>query len=56
MLRMGSLADQGEPVRTPLPRQLTTDEPERARVLDLLVGARLVTSAEGASSSPTSRW
>ena len=47
MLRMGSLADHGEPVRTPLPRQLTTDEPERTRVLDLLVGARLVTSADG---------
>jgi DNA-binding SARP family transcriptional activator len=47
MLRMGSLADHGEPVRTPLPRQLTADEPERARVLDLLVRARLVTSADG---------
>ena len=47
MLRMGSLAEHGEPVRTPLPRQVAADEPERARVLDLLIGARLVTSADG---------
>jgi DNA-binding SARP family transcriptional activator len=47
MLRMGGLADHGEPVRTPLPVATATDDPERARVLDLLVGARLVTSSDG---------
>jgi DNA-binding SARP family transcriptional activator/outer membrane protein assembly factor BamB len=47
MLRMGSLAEHGEPVRTPVPRQVATDDPERARVVDLLVRARLVTSVDG---------
>ncbi len=47
MLRMGSLADHGESVRTPVPRQVATDGTERARVVDLLVRARLVTSADG---------
>ena len=47
MLRMAGLADQGEPVRTPVDRSLATDGDERARVVDLLVRARLVTSAEG---------
>ena len=47
MLRMAGLADQGEPVRTPVARSLATEGQERARVVDLLVRARLVTSAEG---------
>ncbi len=47
MLRMAGLADQGEPVRMPVDRSLATDGVERARVVDLLVRARLVTSAEG---------
>lgn len=47
MLRMGSLAEHGEPIRTPLPWQMATDDPERARIVDLLVRARLVTSVEG---------
>lgn len=47
MLRMASLGEQGEPVRTPVDRSLATDGTERARVVDLLVKARLVTSAEG---------
>ena len=47
MLRMAGLAEQGEPVRTPVDRALATEGQERARVVDLLVRARLVTSAEG---------
>ncbi len=47
MLRMGSLADHGEPIRTPVPREVAASDPERARVLDLLVRSRLVTSDEG---------
>lgn len=46
MLRLGALADHGEPVRTPLARAVATDDPERARVVDLLLTARLVTSAD----------
>lgn len=47
MLRMGSLADHGEPVRTPVPREVAATHPERARVLDLLVRSRLVTTDQG---------
>lgn len=47
MMRMGSLAEHGEPVRTPVPREVATSDPERARVLDLLVRSRLVTTDEG---------
>ena len=47
MLRMAGLSEQGEPVRTPVDRSLATDGEERGRVVDLLVRARLVTTAEG---------
>ena len=46
-MRMGSLADHGEPVRTAVPRDVATSDPERARVLDLLVRSRLVTTDTG---------
>jgi DNA-binding SARP family transcriptional activator len=47
MLRMAGLADAGEPVRTPVGRAVALADPDRARVLDLLVRTRLVTSDEG---------
>jgi DNA-binding SARP family transcriptional activator len=47
MLRMGSLAEHGEPVRTPMSHGVASGDPERARVLDLLVRSRLVISDQG---------
>ena len=47
MLRMAGLAEHGEPVRSPLERAIATDDDERARVVDLLVRARLLTSTDG---------
>jgi DNA-binding SARP family transcriptional activator/WD40 repeat protein len=47
MLRMGSLAEHGEPVRTPVSHDVASGDPERARVLDLLVRSRLVISNQG---------
>ena len=47
MLRLAGLADHGEPVRTPMERAIATDDAERAQVVDLLVRARLLTSADG---------
>jgi len=44
MLRMAGLADAGEPVRTPVGREIALSNQDRARVLDLLVRTRLVTS------------
>ena len=44
MLRMAGLAEAGEPVRTSIDRDVALSEPDRARVLDLLVRTRLVTS------------
>ncbi len=46
MLRMAGLAEHGEAVRSPLERAIATDDEERARVVDLLVRARLLTSAD----------
>ncbi len=43
ILRMVSLSDTGEPFRTQLPVEVTAD-PQRRRLLDLLVRSRLVTS------------
>ena len=47
MLRMAGLADAGEPIRTPVERDVALADPDRARVLDLLVRTRLVTSDRG---------
>jgi DNA-binding SARP family transcriptional activator len=47
MLRMAGLAEAGEPARTPLGRDVALADPDRARVLDLLVRTRLVTSDRG---------
>ncbi|HCB06297.1 MAG TPA: hypothetical protein DEQ43_19020 [Nocardioides bacterium] len=47
MLRMAGLAEAGEPVRTPVERDVGLSDPDRARVLDLLVRTRLVTSGHG---------
>ena len=44
MLRMVSLSDAGEPVRSRLPAAAVADDPARLRVLERLVRARLVTT------------
>ena len=44
MLRMVSLSDAGEPVRSRLPAAAVADDPARRRVLERLVRARLVTT------------
>ena len=44
MLRMVSLSDAGEPVRSSLPASAVADDPARLRVLDRLARARLVTT------------
>ena len=44
MLRMVSLSDAGEPVRSSLPAAAVADDPARLRVLDRLARARLVTT------------
>jgi len=47
MLRMGALSEGGEPIRTPVTRQVVEGDDRRTRVAELLVRARLVTSTEG---------
>ncbi len=47
MLRMAGLAEAGEPARTPVGREVALADADRARVLDLLVRTRLVTSDRG---------
>ena len=44
MLRMVSLSDAGEPVRSRLPAAAVADDPARLRVLERLARARLVTT------------
>ena len=44
VLRMVTAGPEGEPVRSRVPRRLISDDPEHARLIQLLVDARLVTS------------
>jgi DNA-binding SARP family transcriptional activator/WD40 repeat protein len=48
LLRMVSLSDDGDAVRTRVARGTLASDPDRARILDLLVRARLVTAEEDA--------
>ena len=47
VLRLVSPGSQGEPVRSRVPRRLVANDVEHDRLIDLLVGARLVTSDDG---------
>ena len=47
VLRLVSSGTQGEPVRARVPRRLFSAEPDHQQLIDLLVGARLVTSDAG---------
>ena len=47
MLRMVSLGDAGEPLRSSLPAAAVADDPARRRILDRLARARLVTTDQG---------
>lgn len=44
LIRMVTLSDAGEPIRTGIPHETVADDPRRLRVMDLLVQARMVTS------------
>jgi len=44
LLRLVSAADEGDPVRTRVPRRLLLTDPERERIVNRLVAARLVTA------------
>ena len=44
LLRLVSATSEGEPVRTRLPRRLITADPVHEELIEMLVGARLVTS------------
>lgn len=44
MLRMADLGEHGEPVRTPLPREVATADTDGEVLVDLLVRTRLVTA------------
>ena len=47
VLRLVSPGAQGEPVRTRVPRRLIATDPEHDQLIEMLVGARLVTSDDG---------
>ena len=47
VLRLVSSGSQGEPVRSRVPRRLIAADTEHDQLIDLLVGARLVTSDDG---------
>jgi DNA-binding SARP family transcriptional activator/WD40 repeat protein len=47
MLRLVTPSEDGEPVRSRVPRRLLTADPEHDQLLELLVAARLVTSDQG---------
>ena len=47
VLRLVSPGSQGEPVRSRVPRRLIANDTEHDRLIELLVGARLVTSDDG---------
>ncbi|MCW2766487.1 MAG: transcriptional regulator, family [Nocardioides sp.] len=47
VLRLVSPGLQGEPVRSRVPRRLVATDVERDRLIEMLVGARLVTSDDG---------
>jgi WD40 repeat protein/DNA-binding SARP family transcriptional activator len=47
LLRLVVPSEEGEPVRSRLPRRLIATDDEREQLIELLVGARLVTSDEG---------
>ncbi|TGN64468.1 hypothetical protein EXE59_11215 [Nocardioides eburneiflavus] len=47
VLRLLSPGSEGEPVRTRVPRRLIGTDPERDRLVEMLVAARLVTSDDG---------
>ena len=47
VLRLVSPGTQGEPVRSRVPRRLIANDPEHDQLIELLVGARLVTSDDG---------
>ncbi len=60
LLRLVSAADDGDPVRTRVPRRLLLTDPEREYVVDRLVAARLVTTDDDtvqiAHESLTRAW
>jgi len=47
LLRLVTPGPEGEPIRSRLPRRLVVTGPDDASMIDLLAGARLVTSDEG---------
>ncbi len=47
VLRLVSPGSQGEPVRSRVPRRLIAHDPEHDQLIEMLVGARLVTSDDG---------
>jgi len=47
VLRLVSPGSQGEPVRSRVPRRLVANDAEHDQLIELLVGARLVTSDDG---------
>jgi WD40 repeat protein/DNA-binding SARP family transcriptional activator len=47
LLRLVSPGTAGEPVRGRVPRRLVATDPEREQLIEVLVGARLVTSDDG---------
>ena len=46
MLRLVTPSPEGEPVRSRVPRRVVATDPDHEQVIELLVGARLVTSDE----------
>jgi WD40 repeat protein len=47
LLRLVIPTEEGEPVRRRLPRRMVATDEERERLIELLVGARLITSDDG---------
>jgi DNA-binding SARP family transcriptional activator/WD40 repeat protein len=47
VLRLVTAGSEGEPVRARVPRRLLSPDPDHERLIDLLVGSRLVTSDAG---------
>ena len=47
VLRLVSLGPDGEPVRSRVPRRLVASDDEHDQIIEMLIGARLVTSDDG---------
>ena len=56
LLRLVTPTPEGEPVRSRVPRRTVAPDPDHERLVELLVGARLVTATTTRSSWHTSPW